>query len=182
MKHLDYKPEVCTCCGQSTTYVLPIDNGAVTILKAVARAIGDKGINCVHVNKELVGKYLTPLDMTNMTRPRAHGLIAKVKGDGMKGNYLLTTKGAQFLRGERVPKYALMSKVEGHQIGYLEPDIHTVTINDFLAPGQKWEGIGYEIVEGRVVKAPVVPATLGLFSRQGQTNDEADADDLIDLN
>lgn len=149
---LGYEPEKCECCGQTKTYLLGIDRGSVEILKGVARAIGEKGINCVHVNKELVGRYLTPIQMTNMSRPRSHGLIAHVRGEGMKGNYLLTRKGAAFLRGERIPKFAIMSKSEGHQIGYFEPESLTVAITDFTGKEDYWEGINYTIEEGNVMR------------------------------
>ncbi len=157
---IDYSPEKCECCGQSTTYVLAIDKGSTDIVKGVARAIEKKGINCVHVNKELVGKYLTPLQMTNMTRPRSHGLIAHVEGEGMKGNYLLTKKGMDFLKGKRVPKYAIISKTEHRQIGYHEPETLTTTIHECQGKGEYWEGIGYEIEEGRVVHLKEVSKTL----------------------
>jgi hypothetical protein len=151
MTKINYQPEKCDHCGQTKTYLLGIDRGSVEIVKQVARAIGQKGINCVHVNKELVGKYLTPIQMTNMSRPRSHGLIAHVRGEGMKGNYLLTRKGAAFLRGERIPKYAIMSKTENRQIGYFEPETETIAITDFNGSEDYWEGINYEIVEGNVL-------------------------------
>lgn len=148
---IGFEPEKCECCGQTKTYVLGIDKGTVEIVKQVARAIGKKKVNCIHVNKELVAEgYITPIQMTNMSRPRSHGLIAHVKGENMKGNYLLTRKGAAFLRGDVIPKYAIMSKADGHQIGYHEPEKYQCTVNDF-AGKEYWEGINYDIVEGRIV-------------------------------
>ena len=81
----------------------------------IARYIRTKGINVVHPRKEMEGHSLSSNDVGNLSRARFHGLIAKVKGE--KGNYLLTTKGAKFLRGEAVPKYAIISIVTGKQIG-----------------------------------------------------------------
>ena len=157
-----YKEEKCDCCGQTTTYIIGIDKGTVDILKGVAKAIGRKGINCVHVNRELVvDGDLTPIQMTNMSRPRSHGLIAKVKGEMKKGNYLLTRKGSQFLKGGRVPKYAVMSKVTGHQIGYHEPNKHNVIISDFKGKGEYWEGVNYTIERGEVVPVPKVDNLTG---------------------
>jgi hypothetical protein len=154
MEKITYTPEKCGSCEQTTTYILALDRGTVKILKGIARAIGEKGINCVHIAKEVLARgFVTVNERSNIARPRAHGLIARVKGENMKGNYLLTKKGAAFLRGERVPRFAIMSKTKGHQVGYLEPEKHTVSIRDFDAKGEYWEGIGYDIVEGRVVPA-----------------------------
>ena len=148
-KKVEYKPEVCDCCSQTTTYLLAVDTGTVDILKGFARCIGTKKINMAHVAKEvLAGGYITVNQRGNISRPRAHGLIAKVRGE--LGNYLLTTTGARFLRGEiRIPKYAIMSKVTGHQIGYYEPEKYTVGVHDMK--GEYWEGINYNVEQGRIV-------------------------------
>lgn len=145
----EYKPEICECCGQSTTYVIGIDKGTTEIVKAIAKFIGKKGINAVHPRKEMEGLTLTSNQVGNLSRPRFHGLIAHL--DGESGNYVLTRKGAQFLRGERVPKYAIVSKSEGKQVGYFEPELYTVTVGDFQQTGEYWEGINYEITEGHVI-------------------------------
>lgn len=152
MKKPNYNPEMCECCGQSKTYLLAIDPGTVKILRAVARAIGIKGVNVVHAHKELLADgYITANERSNISRPRAHGLIAKVKGESMRGNYCLTKKGADFLRGARVPKYAIMSKAEGHQMGYFEPDEFSVTMTEVMRSEEYWEGINYTIESGQVV-------------------------------
>jgi hypothetical protein len=152
MSKINYIPEKCEHCGQSTTYIYALDRGTVSILKAFARFIGKKGINVAHVHKELLAEgYLTANQRSNIARPRAHGLVAKARGEKMKGNYVLTRKGAAFLRGEPVPKYAIMSKVEGHQIGYFEAEKYTTTIHDFNSSDDYWEGINYDIVEGDVI-------------------------------
>lgn len=154
-----YIPEKCECCSQSKTYLIPIDPGAVDILKAVAKAILNKGINCVHPRKEMeVPKtpnhdlmikdgYLTSNQVGNLTRPRLHGLIAKVRGQ--PGNYCLTPKGADFLKGKSIPKYAIKSKVTGHQIGYWLEEKHQVTIKDFSSDEGYWEG--FYIKDGHVI-------------------------------
>ena len=149
---INYTPEVCECCGQSKTYILAIDKGTVAIARGVYRAVADKGRNAVHIAKEVLeGGYIDYNQRSNASRPRAHGLIAKVKGE--RGNYLITTKGADFLNRERaIPKYAIMSKVTGHQIGYFEPEKYQVTLDDVLkGDDEYWEAINYEISEGRVI-------------------------------
>lgn len=151
MKKFEYKPEICEHCQQSTTYLLGIDHGTVNLVKKIAEAIGKKGINIIHPRKELEGVTLTSNDVGNLSRPRFHGLVASVKGE--TGNYLLTKKGTAFLRGMPIPKYAVISKSEGHLAGYYLPDEYVVTVHDFTGKGEPfWEGIGYDVEEGRVIK------------------------------
>lgn len=146
MGKINYKPEYCSCCGQTTTYLLPIDRCTVEIMFAIAKFISRKGINSVHPRKEMENIYLSSNQVGNLSRPRFHGLIAKVKG--VSGNYCLTKKGAAFLRGEKVPKYAIISKSEKHQIGYYEPEDHMVTYKDVV----EWvENINFDIVNGEVI-------------------------------
>jgi hypothetical protein len=151
MQKIKYVPEMCECCGQSTTYILAIDHGTSDILKKIARFIGKKGVNAVHPRKEMEGIYLTSNQVGNLSRPRFHGLIAAVRDN--PGNYLLTPKGAKFLRGEPVPKYAIISKAESRQIGYFEPDLYKATVLDFDDPSEYWEGINYEVIEGDIIKS-----------------------------
>src|SRR3990167_8689372 len=140
----------CPTCGQSTTYLLAIDKGTIKIVKAIALFIKGKGYNAVHPRKEMEGKYLTSNEVGNLSRPRFHGLIAKVEGNS--GNYLLTRKGVLFLKGEPIPRCAIISKAEGRQIGYTDEDPITISQID----GSYWEGIDYEIHEGQIIKNPKV--------------------------
>lgn len=168
-KQEKYISEKCECCGQSKTYLLPIDRGTIDILRSVARAILNKGINAIHPRKEMeVGPkafsagdcfdydlmvkegYLTSNMVGNLSRPRFHGLIAKVKGQS--GNYCLTTKGASFLKGDTIPKYAIIDKVSGHQAGYWMEEKYQVTTKDFSVDEEYWEGLDYDIREGQVIK------------------------------
>lgn len=144
-----YEPEKCECCGQTTTYLLGLDRGTTEIVKQIARFIGKKGINRVHPRKEIEGHGLSSNAVGNLSRPRFHGLIARV--DGEAGNYLLTRKGAKFLRGEPVQRYAIISKAEGKQIGYFDPENNQVTIQELQRSGDYWEGINYDITEGYVI-------------------------------
>lgn len=144
----DYKPEVCGSCTQTKTYVLSVDHGTVDILKAISRFVEKKGINIVHVEKEMVsGGFLTTNQYTNLKRLTAHGLIAKADE---RANYHITTKGHRFLQGEPIPKHAIMSKVTKKQIGYFQEE-ETVTVGEFNGGGEYWEGANYEIREGRVI-------------------------------
>lgn len=152
-----FKPDICGACGQSKTYLIPIDRGTTEITRAIAAAIRVKGINAIHPRREMepLG-LLTSNQIGNLSRPHRHGLIAKVKGE--PGNWCLTSKGSRFLRGERVPKFAIVSKVTGHQIGYFEPLRLTTTIQECLKAGERWEGIDFQIVEGRILKDVPMPA------------------------
>lgn len=170
-KKANYTQERCECCGQTTTYLLPIDRGTVDIVKAIAKAIQLKGKNKIHPRNEMEiavhqldnatmineGK-LTSNQVGNLSRLRFHGLIAKVKGSS--GCYLLTSKGAQFLRGKEIPRYAIVSKAEKHQIGYFEPDEFKTTIKDFDSEDEYWEGINYNIVDDQVVRDTPAQAAL----------------------
>jgi len=162
-----YNPERCSCCGQTETYLLPIDKGTVDILRAISRAVMFKGINAIHPRKEMevnesanvllfcydtmiLEGNLTSNMVGNLSRPRFHGLIARIKGEA--GNYCLTTKGARFLNGTPIPRYAIISKVTGHQEGYWQPEKYQVSIKDFYTDDICWEAINFEIKEGQIIR------------------------------
>jgi len=170
-----YIPEKCNCCGQTKTYILSIDAGTVDILKSVARAIMLKGINAIHPRKEMEVKEgtmdydlmvkegkLTSNMVGNLSRPRFHGLIAHIVG--FPGSYCLTSKGARFLKGESIARYAIIDKVTGHQIGYWNDEKYQINIKDFTTDEEYWEGINYDIREGQVItkieKDPVTQTQL----------------------
>lgn len=172
-----YQPEKCSCCGQTKTYVLAIDHGTVDIVKAVSVAIGRKGINCIHPRKEMEVSTATYFDnvrngkltsnqVGNLSRARFHGLIARIKNN--PGNYCLTKKGAAFLRGEAIAKFAIISKAEKKQIGYWMPETYTCMVGDFKHEVEYWQGINYDIVGGIIVldvpKEKPKQATFNLFS------------------
>ena len=144
--------DICGCCGQTTHYYLAIDKGTAEVLLRIARFIKDKGINVVHPRKEMEGIYLTSNQVGNLSRLRMNGLIAKVKGEDNAGNYCLTTKGLNFLKGAEIHRVALIRKstsdselrVEGHV-----PD-DMVTLKDIMNSEDYWEGINYDIREGKV--------------------------------
>lgn len=172
----NFKPDVCIACGQAKTYALPIDWGTALIVKAVAAAVRRKGINVIHPTKEMEvpGKewsyeravregVLTSMQIGNFTRARVHGLIARYKKE--PGNWVLTKKGAAFLRGHLVPRLAVIEKTRkgttdgggsrSHKQAYFKPDEITCTIHEIRSRRKKgyptWEGIDFDIVEGRIV-------------------------------
>jgi hypothetical protein len=152
-----YNSEVCQSCGQTTTYLLPLDKGSVEIVRIIAQGIKNKGINAIHPRKELeTSDKITSNQVGNLTHPRSHGLIAKVKGN--PGNYCLTQKGAKFLNGATVPKFAIMKKSthneHARQIGYWKPEEYFVSIKDFVKTTEYWEGWNFDIQEGSVISKP----------------------------
>lgn len=154
---IDFEPHVCESCNQTTEYILSVDRGTVDIVRAIAVAIGKKGINAIHPRKEMerdkadIGMgLLTSNQVGNLSRPRFHGLIASL--DGGAGNYCLTRKGAKFLHGGYIPRYAIISKSEGHQIGYVNPEELTCCISDYKDPEEYWEAINYEIHNGQIIR------------------------------
>lgn len=161
-KQEQYEPEFCKHCTQQITYLIPIDKGCVEILKAIAVAIRRKKINAVHPRKEMeidskkldhftmiAEGHLTSNMVGNISRPRFHGLIARIKGQ--KGNYCMTRKGAEFLRGESFPRYAIISKKEKRNVGYWESEKYQANVKDFTSDEELWEGIDFDIVEGKII-------------------------------
>lgn len=171
-----YKSPVCAGCKQTTTTLYSIDTGSADLVKAISVAVRLKGKNAVHMRKEMeVGKKewsyerllnegkITSSMTQNSIRPHKHGLIAKVRGE--TGVWCLTTKGARFLRGERIAKYAIQDKATKHIVGYWEPEKYTVTIGELHRKNTPyWEGAGYDIVDGEIrVEKPGEQAK-GLFN------------------
>lgn len=161
-KQEQYKAEVCDHCTQQITYLIPINKGAVEILKAIAAAIRKKKINAVHPRKEMeIGSkkldhftmiaegHLTSNMVGNLSRPRFHGLIARIKGQS--GNYCMTRKGSDFLKGKSFPRYAIISKRLGGNVGYWESEKYQVNVKEFTSDEELWEGIDFDIVEGKII-------------------------------
>ena len=157
-----YIPERCDCCGQTKTYLLPIDKGSVNTLKALSVAIYNKGINCIHPRKEMEvpetenhdlmvkDGHITSNMTGNMSKLRFHGLIAKTGEQA--GNYCLTTKASDFRKGKLIPRYAIISKVTKHKKDYWMPEKYQVSIKDFSSDEEYWEGIKFNIVGGHIIK------------------------------
>ena len=140
---------------------MAIDAGTCDIVRAIAVAIRKKQENCIHPRREMeLGKnqleynqmiregYLTSTMVGNLSKARSQGLIAKVKGK--PGFYCLTHKGAEFLKGSSIPKYAIMSKITGHNIGYYHEIAERVRMKDLIKSSIYWE-IDFDIVDRSVV-------------------------------
>ncbi|MCX6785949.1 MAG: hypothetical protein NTZ18_03820 [Candidatus Komeilibacteria bacterium] len=127
---LGFKPTTCERCGQSENYLLGLDKGTVKIVLAMLNAISAKGKNEIHPAREMDCSGNKKWFLTNLSRPRFHGLIAYI--DGKPGYYCLTRKAGQFLHGKAIPQYAIISKVTGHQEGYFEAERCLVTLRELL--------------------------------------------------
>jgi|GEM_PF-4052023 len=142
-----FKPELCQCCGQTTTYRLGLDRGSVEILLEIFAGISRKGVNEIHPARELDFTGEKKWFLTNLSRPRFHGLIAYVKDK--KGYYCLTRKAGKFLRGLPIAQYAIISKAEGHNIGYWMPDEYQITMKELLKSDELpyWEGDAMKVLD-----------------------------------
>lgn len=154
-QRIGFTPTVCGACSQSCNYTTGIDKGITDILRSFAVAIRAKGVNVIHPVKEMTmttplnradaiasGK-LTSSQQKNLSRARSHGLLARVSGS--YGNWCITRKGIAFLKGEPVPKYAIIDKITGNTLGYWRPEDFQCSIADFAAvpPSGYWsEGLG----------------------------------------
>lgn len=144
-------PTVCDHCGQTTDYHIKLDRGSALIVLAIYSAVRAKNENRVHLRNEMeVSKgtyggnymgmvrdgYMTSVMIDNVLRPKYHGLVAQVEGGG-QGEYLITPKGARFLRGEPVPRTAIIEKRTHHKLRYLDED-DRVTFRELLIKEPMW--------------------------------------------
>lgn len=169
MQKKKFTPEICERCGQSTEYVISLDKGTAHIILAIAAGIRRKGENKIHLLNEMGVKgpqsagypdYETMVydgKMTfrmtaNVPRARIHGLVAFVKEGS--GEYLLTAKGAKFLRGYPVQRTAIIDKRTHANKGYRVED-GTVSLRELLAEESHWwataETLGRQSLFDRVV-------------------------------
>lgn len=145
---------VCPTCHQRLAYRSSVSRGIVHTLKQIATLVESKGVNAVHIEKEMVQKgLLTGNQGRNYTHMVRHGLIAHVAGE--PGNYALTRKAMGFLAGDPIPKTVVVSKrsEEGgsHTTGYGD---EVCVISDFNGKGEYWTVPGFDIREGRVIREP----------------------------
>jgi hypothetical protein len=171
-----FEPEVCAGCGQTTEYPIALDKGSALLVAALARAIRRKGENRIHLVREMVADrrgYARIEDMVrdgkitlrmegNRSRPRYHGLIAFADKGG--GEYLLTPKGARFLRGESVPRVAVIDKAAKRKKHYLNEEADRITFAELARADAPFWDEAWEVdeatlalkrkVEARIEAAP----------------------------
>lgn len=137
---------------------MALDRGTAHIVLAVFNAVRRLERNRVHIDKEMVALksdfdsyqhmveegFMTSSMQHNVPRARYHGLIAFA--DRGSGEYLLTPKGAAFLRGEPVPKVVIIDKAKKKNAGYFEPE-GTVTWAQLVRKEPYWaKGYDFEII------------------------------------
>lgn len=134
--YLKFIPNVCGCCGMTIDYIVSLDKGTANLLLAMIKIISDRNKNEVYIQGEVKSGLITPMQAGNLTKARAHGLIAPVEKEGVDaGRYLITRKGADFLRGKTIPKHAIISKKDDCQIGYFHGDEITINISEAMLSG-----------------------------------------------
>ncbi len=95
--------EKCPHCGASTkAYLHSLNSGLVSVLIKAIQYVGKTKNNKFHYSD----LNLTYSQASNLQKLRFHGLIAHYSKENTKsGEWLITTKGGQFLRGETsIPK------------------------------------------------------------------------------
>lgn len=149
-KKRKFEPHICETCTQTTEYVIRLDKGSAHIVMALAEAVRRCDRNRIHLKNDMLtthpeelggynnmvaAGFMTSWMIGNVLRPKYFGLVAQVDGGG-QGEYLLTPKGARFLRGDPVEAVAVIDKKTHSKKRYLEEE-GTVTIFDLLKRDQK---------------------------------------------
>jgi len=98
-------PTICSACGANLgAYWVTLTPGIIRALIKFRQALAAKQINKIHLLDDMVDREyeLTPHEWNNFSRLRFHALVAKFKenGEHEAGYWLLTSRGAAFLRGE----------------------------------------------------------------------------------
>ena len=113
----------CTHCGaHSNKFWKRLSKGNVGALVKLRRAIGQYNRNDIHIAQDL---ELTYSERANFSTLRQHGMVAHIKdenGNRVSGRWLLTKRGAQFLRGQlEVPLkvQTMNNRVIGHSEEYV---------------------------------------------------------------
>lgn len=133
-----FTPTECECCGQTLDYDLPLSKGLVIMLLKIYNFGKAKGLNAVHLRKEMEGNTLTSNEVGNASHLIFHGLLKDLEE---AGNVAITKKGFDFLNGLEVEKTVIIKKGKYEVIGYHNPEIKT-SIRKLLKSDLYWEG-GY---------------------------------------
>lgn len=148
----------CECCGQSLYTTSKLSKGNAEMMISIQKFIGQKGINVFHPKKELLdGSFITANQRGNISHLGNHGLIAK---HHEAGNWVLTTKGLDFLKGVPVKKTAVIEKSSKTTVGYLTSD-GFVTIQELMKSQPYWDVHNFEVKDGKVIYENRESATQG---------------------
>lgn len=140
-----FEPAICEHCKQTTEYALSLDRGTAMIVLAVYNRVRIKDKNNVHLRDEMeVGSkaysdyremvtdgHITSRMIDNVLRAKYHGLLAQVDGGG-RGEYLITRKGAAFLRDVPLDRVAIIDKATHTKKCYWNPGEDMVTFAELM--------------------------------------------------
>lgn len=158
----------CEHCGAKLKkYIYPILPVQVSALQKFYNTVLEKNENCVHLQVDMDGtdNELGRSERSNWTMLRFHGLVAKYRqddGSQLRGYWLLTKRGAEFLKGElSIPRSVEVyrNKVVGHSEDVVNvnevlgsiPYVHTKSDIQFEAPSD--EEIATAIIKKKVKKS-----------------------------
>ena len=118
----------CPNCGAAMKqYWQRLTPGLVGVLVKFRTAVIRKGVNKLHVPRDL---DLSKTEYNNFQKLRYHGLVAKFRVNGIhdQGYWLLTRRGASFLKGDiQIP-----SKVKTYRNRVIDHAGELVTVKDVL--------------------------------------------------
>lgn len=133
---------------------MSLDHGTALIVVALYNRVRMKKENKVHLLKEMTIKspedaglqgynemvrsgYITYRMQGNASRARFHGLIASVGDD--PGVFVLTRKGVDFLRGEKVPRTVIVEKRTHTNDGYFQPVTNVTDLATLTKKAPFWD-------------------------------------------
>lgn len=154
--------EYCPTCGATINpYKYTLSASTVSLLRKIWLEVIASKKNRVDVRKA----DLTYTERSQVTICRFHGLIAKVKdhrGKQVAAHWLITHRGAQFLRGE----ISIPLKVMVHRNRVVGHGNEVITIAYFRHNtdfGPNWERASqYDIIDGDPVPKIITTPTLGI--------------------
>ena len=134
---------ICETCGSPLRkYSVPLSLGIVQALIKFHKAVVRANLNKIHLQHDI---NLTKNEYNNFQKLRYHGLVVKYKEDGehLAGYWLLTRRGADFLRGDIM----LPKSVQVFNNKLVGKSAEVVSIKDVIKGGyffEHQEDIKYE--------------------------------------
>lgn len=99
------------------------------------KAIKERGRNYIHLYQDMTGSLeLTTQEQMNWTKLRFHALVAKAD---IRGYWLLTKRGAQFLRGE----ISIPTRVQTYRNKVVAKDVYEIKIGNMVDTYPTWDSV-----------------------------------------
>lgn len=134
-----FTPDKCTHCNQFVNYELSLSRGHAKCLVKIYNYVKSKGINAVHLDKELLEKnIITANEKGNVPQLRHWKLLDQLEESG---NYAINQHTVDFLKGLiTVPKKVIVLKgIENDFGGFFDTEF--VFVKDLLKKDNPyWEG------------------------------------------